>query len=203
MVKRIQQDMGSQKSDGKGHKSAGTGKWVSGTRKIILPLQQMQGRLLKGKGKVMSVLEPSKKKQTSNGKMVEGKKNVTFKGASKRMKMKSKKMRFPGKAKGKGGKVKFSHKPTPKVPESKVHWSKVHGSKVPESKVHWSKVPESKNIICAWVDKAGFKRQQERCAAKAGKAETVKEVVSSSLPATERTQLMNILQNNGGKKVLH
>ena len=68
MVKRIQQDMGNQKSDGKGHKSAGTGKWVSGTRKIILPLQQMQGRLLKGKGKVMSVLEPSKKKQTSNGK---------------------------------------------------------------------------------------------------------------------------------------
>ena len=116
MVKRIQQDMGSQKSDGKGHKSAGTGKWVSGTRKIILPLQQMQGRLLKGKGKVMSVLEPSKKKQTSNGKTVEGKKNVTFKGASKRMKMKSKKMRFPGKAKGKGGKVNSPTSPRPRSP---------------------------------------------------------------------------------------
>ena len=81
--------------------ATGSAAHACSTRKIILPLQQMQGRLLKGKGKVMSVLEPSKKKQTSNGKMVEGKKNVTFKGASKRMKMKSKKMRFPGKAKGK------------------------------------------------------------------------------------------------------
>ena len=124
-------------------------------------------------------------------KMGKGKEKVTTKGQSKAMKMGSKKNKFPSKGQGKGRKAKLSHT----------------RSKVPRSKVPRSKVPDQKNIIYARVssskqaDEAGFKRQQERCAAKAGKADTVKEVVSGSLPATQRTQLLEILKNSGGKKI--
>ena len=139
MVKCIKQNMGSQKSDGKG-------KEASGTQKIMLPLKEMQGRLLKGKGKMVNKPESSKKKNTGKGKMVEGKEKMTSKGQGKRMKMGSKKMRFTNKGKGKGGKAKFSKS---KVPRSKVPGSKVPGSKVPGSKVPGSKVPEQKDIIYA------------------------------------------------------
>ena len=196
MVKCIKQNMGSQKSAGKGHKSDGRGMGASGTRKIVLPLLEMQGRFLKGKGKMVKKPESSEKKKTGKGKMVEGKEKMTNKGQGKRMKMGSKKMRFPGKGKGKGGKAKFSRKPT-EVPKSKVPESKVPASKVPDQKdIIYSRVSSSKQ-----VDKAGFKRQQERCSTKAGKANTVKEVVSGSLPAVQRTQLVHILQHNSGKKV--
>ena len=63
------------------------------------------------------------------------------------------------------------------------------------------------DIIYTWVssskqaDKAGFKRQQERCEITAGKTKTVKEVVNGSLPATDRTQLVDILTQNPSKKV--
>ena len=123
-------------------------------------------------------------------KMGKGKEKVTTKGQSKAMKMGSKKNKFPSKGQGKGRKAKLSRTR-----------SKVPRSKVPRSKVPRSKVPDQKNIIYARVssskqaDEAGFKRQQERCAAKAGKADTVKEVVSGSLPATQRTQLLQILKN--------
>lgn len=203
MVKCTKQDMGNQKSDGEGHKSDGTGKRVSGTWKIILPLQKMQGRLLKGKGKMDNVPKSSEKKVTSKDKMIKGKKKVTSKGQGKRMKMGSKKMSFPSKGKGKPrSKVPKSKVPDSKVPDQNKPRSKVRRSKVPESKV-----PDQKSIIYArvssskQVDKAGFKRQQERRAAKAGNADTVKEVVSGSLPATQRTQLVDILKNNCGKKV--
>lgn len=86
MLKCIKQNMGSQESDGKG-------KEASGPQEIMLPLQEMQGRLLKGKGKMVNKPESSEKKNTGKGKMVEG-------GQGKRMKMGSKKMRFTNKGKG-------------------------------------------------------------------------------------------------------
>ena len=50
-------------------------------------------------------------------------------------------------------------------------------------------------------DKRMCKRQQEKCEIKAGKATVVQEVVSGSLPAAKRTQFLDILKQNHGKKV--
>ena len=83
--------------------------------------------------------ESSEKRKTSKGK-----KKVTSKGQGKRIKTWSKKMRFPSKGKGEGGKVKFSRKPT-EVPRSKVPESKVPRSKIPRSKVPESKVPRPRS----------------------------------------------------------
>ena len=191
MVKCIKQDMGSQKSAGTGDKSNSNSMRASGTQKIILPVQKMRGRLLKNKVKIMEMPEPSKKKKNTS----KGKKKVNTKGRGKGTKIGSKKKKVNTKGQGKAK----SKVPKSKVPESKVVESK---SEVPRSKVH-----NKKDIIYARVssskqaDKAGFKRQQERCAAKAGKADTVKEVVSGSLPAAQRTQFVDILKNNNGRRV--
>ena len=98
-----------------------------------------------------------------------------------------------------GGKTKASGKTaTGSLPRSKV---KIQRSKVARSKVGLNDITYTRASSSKQVDKAGFKRQQERCEVTAGKRKTVKVVVSGSLPATDRTQLVDILTQNPGKEV--
>jgi DNA invertase Pin-like site-specific DNA recombinase len=177
---------------------------VKGKGKMIKGLMKRKGTVVKGKGKMV---------KDKKGKVVKGKGKVIKAAMSKVTKSKA-----PSKAtNGKGNVIKVARS---KVTKSKVPSKATNGKgkviKVAPSKVARSKVTRSKvtsmakngcNIIYARVssskqaDRAGFKRQQERCAARAGKATTVNEVVSGSLPAAKRTQLVEILTKHRGKKV--
>ena len=149
----------------------------------------------------------AKQKQEQNGQKCKG----TMANGKAKMTKGGRKM-----SKGKGNVVKgprsLVHEKTPNGGKTQASGKTATGS-LPRSKVkiQRSKVAKSKvgldDIICTRVssskqaDKAGFKRQQERCEVTAGKTKTVKEVVSGSLPATDRTQLVDILTQNPGKKV--
>ena len=166
----------------------------------------------------------AKQKQDQNGQKCKGTvskgKAQMAKGEKKTSKGKGAMIISPGK-KTKGNAKMVHRSEVPRVTRSKVH--RVPRSKVPrvprsKVKVPKTKVPKktmngrasndkAKDIIYARVssskqaDKAGFKRQQEKCQVKAGKTKTVREVVSGSLPAADRTQLVDILTKNNGKKV--
>ena len=87
-----------------------------------------------------------------------------------------------------GGKTEASGKTaTGSLTRSKV---KTQRSEVAKSKVGLNDIIYTRVSSSKQADKAGFKRQQERCEVTAGKRKTVKEVVSGSLPATDRTQLV-------------
>ena len=138
----------------------------------------------------------AKQKQDQNGQKCKG----TMANGKAKMTNSERKM-----SKGKGNVIKgprsLVHEKTPNCGKIKASGKTVTGSlprskkKIQRSKLARSKVGLNDSIYTRasssrQVDKAGLKCRQERSEVTAGKRKTVQEVVSGSLPATDRTQLV-------------